>query len=869
MLKNNITNYLIISVLILSASYMVGNHAFATSTDLGTASNYAILSGNSSGVITNGVTGQLISGNVGHTGTETPPSSFTFASSFSDVSSSVTLGNMATLGTPIGDAHAVFTNIGTVGVNGTHAVSTSGLACTFTFLNGAIVLSTDTTHGPIGVYTPGVYCINGAPSIGTAGITLNGAGTYVFKSSGSLTSVSGSHVSFTGGADAGNLFWVPSDASLGATSQFAGTILSGAGAITLGADTDLNQGRLISESAITIKGGAHIITIPVTLSTIAITAQPTILSFTVGDTLDFTGLGVTGTFSDFSTSAVTPTSVTGFNSTIPASNQVLTVHVGSHTATYTINVVAGPPTTTNLGTASSFAVLGHSTVTNDPTLGDRTVITGDLGLWSGISITGFFPTPLGPGTVLGTIHTTDPIAMQAQADALTMYNILSSATCTTVEPLVADIGGQTLSPGVYCFPTSAAITGTLTLNGGGIYIFKIGSTLTTLTDSNVVLTGGADALNVFWKVGSSATLAAPGSVGTSPNSFIGTVIAQSSISETGGTTGTILAVEGRLIALTGAVTFASSTTVNVPLAPLQFHASESPIPSRYHPSLGGVEGQTFSDGLKINGHVFDVSKFHDVVPQQALALDKPSTISIKQGLTRGSPFWQHAMIFMNFGGKDTKTGNADTWISVDKNDGLQVHVPNGFVTKVSVKNDFIAYGMTTTFTFTPVKQMSDSNMILRVWDNQLRQTDAFVEGAIVLGDAPTPAIQMQKPDWIQVFSNLKAADNSVESAGFVKPILFAHISTTSQVWTEPNTGHVLWFFDTKDAQVALINYDINGNMVSEQAEQLVKASTITMGKDTSYAGNHLNSQNVDEMNQAKAQQELNAVQTMERLGYHP
>jgi hypothetical protein len=176
--------------------------------------------------------------------------------------------------------------------------------------------------------------------------------------------------------------------------------------------------------------------------------------------------------------------------------------------------------------------------------------------------------------------------------------------------------------------------------------------------------------------------------------------------------------------------------------------------------------------------------------------------------------------------------------------------------------------MTTTFTFTPVKQMSDSNMIIRVWDNQLRQTDAFVEGAILLGDAPTPAKPMQKPDWIQVFSNLKDADNAVESAGFIKPILFAHISTTSQVWAVPNTGHVLWFFDTKDAQVALINYDINGNMVNENAEQLVKAPTITIGKDTSYAGNHLSRQNVDEMNQVKVQQELNAVQTMQRLGYH-
>jgi len=874
MIKNNIKNYFIMSVLILSASYMVGNHAFATSTpNLGTAGNYVILSGAgpSTGVITNGVSGQLISGgNVGHNSTEDFP--FTFTSGFGDVHHSETLGTTTTLGTPIGDAHAALTSIGTY--IGGITTGTIG-ACTYTS-NAAIDLSTDTTHGPVRVFAPGIYCIDGAVNTdATTTINFTGTGPWIFKINGAITFAANTAENFlgTGGvnANAGNLFWAPTGglATTGSTTQFAGTVLAGPAAITTGPVCTCTNARFISESAITIGAGANTFSLPITVTLTSITvANPANkLSFTVGDTLDLTGLTVTETFSDLSTSTITPTSVTGFNSTVLATNQVLTIHVGSHTATYTINVVAGPPVTTDLGTANSFAVLGYSTVTNDPTLGTGTIITGDLGLspHTITSITGF-----PPGTVTGTIHAADPTAAQAQINALTMYNTLSSATCTTVEPLVANIGsGQTLSPGVYCFPTSVAITGTLTLNGGGIYIFKIGTTLVTFTDSNVVLTGGADASNIFWQVGSSATLAAPGSLGTSPKSFSGTIIASQSISETGGTTGTILAVDGRLLALNGAVTFASSTTVNVPLAPLQFHASESPTPSKYHPSLGGVEGQTFSDGLKINGHVFDVSKFHDVVPQQALALDKPSTISIKQGLTRGSPFWQHAMIFMNFGGKDTITGNADTWISVDRTDGLQVHDPNGFVTKVSVKNDFIAYGMTTTFTFTPVKQMSDSNMIIRVWDNQLRQTDAFVEGAIVLGDAPTPAIPMQKPDWIQVFSNLKAADNAVESAGFVKPVLFAHISTTSQVWTAANTGHILWFFDTKDAQVALINYDINGNMVSEQAEKLVKVSTITMGKDTSYAGNHLSSQNVDEMNQAKAQQELNAVQTMQRLGYHP
>jgi hypothetical protein len=188
----------------------------------------------------------------------------------------------------------------------------------------------------------------------------------------------------------------------------------------------------------------------------------------------------------------------------------------------------------NIGTASNFAVLGSSTVTNT----GNTVITGNLGVSPGTAITGF-----PPGKVIGIIYAGGPVATRAHADAATAYGALSSAKCTTNEPAVADIGGQTLKPGVYCFPSSAAITGTLTLSGNGVYIFKMASTLVTAAgNSHVVLTNGASVSNVFWKVGSSATLGT-GSV------LKGTVIAYSSITSTTNAT-----VDGRLIALNGAVT---------------------------------------------------------------------------------------------------------------------------------------------------------------------------------------------------------------------------------------------------------------------------------------------------------------------------
>jgi hypothetical protein len=192
----------------------------------------------------------------------------------------------------------------------------------------------------------------------------------------------------------------------------------------------------------------------------------------------------------------------------------------------------------NMGTANNFAVFGSSTITNT----GNTSIFGNIGVSPGTAITGF-----PPGMVTGITYAGGPVATRAHEDASTAYNTMSNVRCTTNEPAVADIGSQTLKPGVYCFPSSAAITGTLTLSGNGIYLFKIGSTLNTATNnSHVVLTNGALPENIFWIVGSSATL------GTD-SVFKGTVIAYSSITATTGTT-----VDGRLIALNGAIALDTS-----------------------------------------------------------------------------------------------------------------------------------------------------------------------------------------------------------------------------------------------------------------------------------------------------------------------
>ena len=207
-----------------------------------------------------------------------------------------------------------------------------------------------------------------------------------------------------------------------------------------------------------------------------------------------------------------------------------------------------------LGSAQSFAVLGASTVTNT----GPTIITGDLGVSPGTSCTGF-PSPCtgGPGVVNGTIYTgAGSLAGPAQSSALVAYNDLVAEPCGTNlsgETLGTSPGAVTLSPGVYCFNSSAQLTGTLTLNGNGVYVFQMGSTLTTASNSSVVLANGATAGNVFWQVGSSATL------GT------GTAFAGSILALTSDTVTTGASVAGRVFALNGAVTL-DSNTITVPAA---------------------------------------------------------------------------------------------------------------------------------------------------------------------------------------------------------------------------------------------------------------------------------------------------------------
>jgi hypothetical protein len=196
-------------------------------------------------------------------------------------------------------------------------------------------------------------------------------------------------------------------------------------------------------------------------------------------------------------------------------------------------------TSVGLGKAASFSVLGGSTITNT----GQTTMFGDLGLAPGSSVTG-------APVVLGAEHVDDAVANEAKSALTTAAT--TAANEASNGSAGEDLAGHTFLPGVYTASSSLLLSsGSVTLNAQGdpnaVFIFQVGSTLTTGSNTSVSLINGAQACNVFWQVGSSATL------GTGTH-FVGTIMAADSITANTGAT-----IHGRLLAQTAAVTLENNT----------------------------------------------------------------------------------------------------------------------------------------------------------------------------------------------------------------------------------------------------------------------------------------------------------------------
>jgi hypothetical protein len=333
-----------------------------------------------------------------------------------------------------------------------------------------------------------------------------------------------------------------------------GTINAATGLFTAGTTTGTFTNTVRATSG-TIFGTATAIVTAGPLATITVTPNPATL--VIGAQQQFTAVGrdagnnivpITPVWSvvngggtiDANTGLFTAGGATGtFNNTVRATS-------GSIFGSATVIVTSPAAPLINLGTASTYGILAGSTVTCASAPG---TVNADVGVSPGSALTGFPPC-----TISGSTHLADATAATAQNDLTTAYNQAAGLPCGTVIG-TTNIGGTTRAAGVYCSATSILVTGDLTLDGGGdpnaVFVFQAGSTLTTA--GNVVLINGAQAKNVYWQVGSSATL------GGGPATWQGNILALTSITLNNNVT-----LNGRALARNGAVTLGTGNTINLP-----------------------------------------------------------------------------------------------------------------------------------------------------------------------------------------------------------------------------------------------------------------------------------------------------------------
>jgi hypothetical protein len=423
-------------------------------------------------------------------------------------------------------------------VAGGGTISQSGLftagAVAGTFTNTVTVICSGLTATATIIVTPGV--------LATITVTPNPA-----------TLATGAAQTFTAvGRDASNN--VIAITPVWSVAAGGGTIVAGTGVFTAGLVTGTFTNTVVATSG-ALSGRATVIVTGGPVATITVTPNPATVA--TGATQQFTAVG---TDANNNIVPITPVwSVTNSGGTIVAGTGLFTAGAlpgtfintvratsGAIFGTATVNVTsASPPALNILGTASLDGILAGTTVTCIT----GGVVNADIGISPGSALVGF-----GPCIVTGVKHLADGVAAQAQLDLTVAYNTLFGLPCPPANAIVADLGGTTKPAGVYCTASGIGVTGTLTLDGGGdpnsTFVFQAGTSL--VTAGSIVLINGAQAKNVWWQVGTSATL------GTA-SQWQGNILALSSITLVDNAT-----LLGRALARNGAVTLGTNNVITLP-----------------------------------------------------------------------------------------------------------------------------------------------------------------------------------------------------------------------------------------------------------------------------------------------------------------
>ena len=405
--------------------------------------------------------------------------------------------------------------------------------------------------------SPGIYCFAAAATL-TGVLTLEGPadGLFIFKvgasGSGALTATNLTVV-LAGGAKAQNVAWYVADAATLTTSAFQGSLLAGTAITLTGGSVN---GNAWAKGVVTITGTAVNGSLSAVIPVAFITVAPDSAALLANGTTQFSAIG---TDANGHVVAITPvwsvvngggsiephtglfTAGAGagtFSSTIRASSGAI-----AGTATVIVTAIAPPPAVVNLGSAAPNGIMAGTAVRC--VIGG--IVNGDVSIAPGNTLTGF-----GPCVITGAQHLGDSVAAQGQLDLTSAYDLLAGLACGAT--ISADLGGTTQAAGVYCSASSIGVTGTLTLDGAGDpnarFVFQAGSALTTA--GQIVLINGAQAKNVYWQVGSSATL------GTG-SQWQGTILAMTSI-----TLVDEAQLVGRALARIGAVSLGTNSVITLP-----------------------------------------------------------------------------------------------------------------------------------------------------------------------------------------------------------------------------------------------------------------------------------------------------------------